>query len=148
MQHLRNVWVNGVAKAVTKFMNGFLEEITDNISPFLRVSPDLEKVIRAFHKEFILNSNYKKGHGDKFRDWMIKKYPNEFIMNTERASGSRQYIITTGSGPIYWNRIFNIELLDDYLRIKDNKNILQKICSPSLLLLKLFLLLASLQYFM
>ena len=47
-------------------------------------------------------------------------------MNTKSASGSRQDIITMGAGPIYWNRIFNIELLDDYLRIKDSTNILQK----------------------
>ena len=49
MQHLHNVWINGVAKAVSKFMNGFLEDSLDNISPFLCVSPDLENVIRAFH---------------------------------------------------------------------------------------------------
>ena len=38
MQHLRNLWINGVAKSVSKFMNGFLEDILDNISPFLHVS--------------------------------------------------------------------------------------------------------------
>ena len=47
-------------------------------------------------------------------------------MNTDRSSGSRQDIITMGAGPIYWNRIFNIEFLDDYFRIKDNTNILQQ----------------------
>ena len=47
-------------------------------------------------------------------------------MNTERASGRRQAIIAMGAGLIYWNRIFNIELLDDYLCIKDNTNILQQ----------------------
>ena len=31
-----------------------------------------------------------------------------------------------GVSPIYWNRIFNVEFLDDYLRIKDNTNILQQ----------------------
>ena len=82
MQHLRNVWINGVDKAVSKFTNGFLEDSIDNISPFLRVSPDLENFIRAFHKEFSLDANYPKGHGEKFRNWIIKNYPNEFIMNT------------------------------------------------------------------
>ena len=89
MQHLRNLWINGVAKAVLKFVNGFIEDSLDNISPFLCVSPDLVSVIHAFHKEFSLDTNYPKGHGDNFRDWMIKKYPNELIMNTERASVSR-----------------------------------------------------------
>ena len=31
-----------------------------------------------------------------------------------------------GAGPIYWNCIFNVEFLDEYLRIKDNKNMLQQ----------------------
>ena len=47
-------------------------------------------------------------------------------MKTYRASDICQDIITMGDGPIYWNRIFNVELLDDYLRIKDNTNILQQ----------------------
>ena len=68
---------------------------------------------------------------------MINKYPNEFIMNTEKASCISQDIITMGAGLIYWNRIFIVEFLDDYLRIKDNINIFyKKICSPSLLLLE------------
>ena len=126
MQHLRNLWINGVAKAVLKFVNGFIEDSLDNISPFLCVSPDLVSVIHAFHKEFIIDVNYPKDHEEKFRYWMIKKYPNEFILKTERASGSHQYIITMGAVTIYLNRIFNVEFLDEYLCIKDNTNILQQ----------------------
>ena len=126
MQHLRNMWINGVAKAVSKFMNGFLEDSLDNLSPFLCVSPDLENFIRDFHKEFSLDANYPKGRGENFIYWIIKKYPNEFIMKTERASGSRQDIIIMGSGPTHWNRILNVEFLDDYICIKDNTNILQQ----------------------
>ena len=126
MQHLWNVWINGLDKAVSKLMNEFLEDSIDNISPFLCVSPDLTNTIRDFHKEFSVNTNDPKGHGEKFRYGMIKKYPNGFILKTERASGSHQYIITMGAGPIYWNRIFNVEFLDEYLCIKDNINILQK----------------------
>ena len=47
-------------------------------------------------------------------------------MNTERASGRRQDIIIMVAGPIYWNLIFNVEFLDDYLCIKYNTNILQQ----------------------
>ena len=74
-QHLRNIWINGAAKAVTKFLNEFLDDSLENISSFLRVSPDLANVIRAFHKEFSLDANYPKGHGEKFRSWMIKNSP-------------------------------------------------------------------------
>ena len=126
MQHLRNVWINGVAKSVNKFMSDYLEDSLEEISSFLRVSPDLAHVIRAFHKEFSLTANYPKGHGEKFRDWMIKRYPKEFLMHAERASGSRQDLITLGAGPIYWNRQFNVEFLDDVLRVRGASNILQE----------------------
>ena len=62
MQHLRNVWINGVAKAVNKYLTEFLQESLEEISSFLRVSSDLAHVIRAFHKEFSLTANYTKGH--------------------------------------------------------------------------------------
>ena len=63
MQHLSNVWINGVAIAINKFMSEYLAEHLEEISSFLRVSPDLAHVIRAFHKEFSLTANYPKGHG-------------------------------------------------------------------------------------
>ena len=63
MQHLRNVWINGVAKSVDKFMSDYLEESLEEISSFLRVSPDLAHVIRAFHKEFSLTANYPRVMG-------------------------------------------------------------------------------------
>lgn len=75
MQHLRNVWINGVAIAVNKYMSEFLEESLNEISSFLRVSPGLAHVIRAFYKEFSLTANYPKGHGKKFKSWMMKRYP-------------------------------------------------------------------------
>ena len=100
MQYLRNVWINGVAKAVNKYMIEFLNKSLDDISSFLRVSPDLAHAIHAFHKEFSITSNYPKGHGEQFRTWMMKRYPKEFLMHAERATGSRKDIITMGSGPI------------------------------------------------
>ena len=103
MHHLRNVWINGVAKAVNVYMKDFLQDSLDEISSFLRVSPDLANIIRAFHKEFSLTANYPKGHGEKFRAWMIKNYPNEFLMHAERAMGNQQDLVTMGAGPIYWN---------------------------------------------
>ena len=87
MQHLRNVWINGVAKSVNIFMSEYLQESLEEISSFLRVSPDLAHVIRAFHKEFSLTTNYPKGHGEKFKSWMMKRNPKEFLMHAERATG-------------------------------------------------------------
>ena len=53
MQHLRNVWINGVAKAVNKYLTEFLQEILEEISSFLRVSPDLEKLSQVLVDGFV-----------------------------------------------------------------------------------------------
>ena len=126
MQHLRNVLINGVAKAVNKYMTEFLNKILDDISIFLRVSLDLAHVIRAFHKEFSLTANCPKGRSEQFRTWMMKRYPKYFFMHSERATDSRQDIIIMGAGPIDWNHKFNVNFLDDTLRVKGASNILQE----------------------
>ena len=134
--HLRNVWINGVAKAVSGFMNEYLSDSLDDISSFLRISPDLAHILRAYHKEFSLTSNYPKGHGEQFRDWIIKNHPMEFLLHAERASGSRQDVICMGADAVYINRPLNVEFLDERLRIKGNSHILQE---------NLFIVLSSLE---
>jgi len=42
--HLRNVWINGIAKAVSAFMKDYLSDSLENISSFLRISTDLAHV--------------------------------------------------------------------------------------------------------
>ena len=39
--HLRNVWINGMSKSVSKFLNEYLEDSLEEISSILRVNPDL-----------------------------------------------------------------------------------------------------------
>ena len=124
VHHLRNIWIKGAAKAVSGFLHTFLADSLDEISSFLRVSPDLLQIIRAYHKEFSLCCNYPKGHGELFLDWVKKNYPNEFLMHAERASGSRMDLICMGAGPIYKNRNLNLEFLDNRLRICGNNNVL------------------------
>ena len=134
--HLRNVWINGVAKSVSSYMKEYLSDSLDNISSFLRISPDLAHIIRAYHKEFSLTANYPKGHGELFRDWIIKNHPMAFLLHAERANGNRQDVICMGADAVYINRPLNVEFLDQRLRIKDNANILQE---------NLFVVLSSLE---
>ena len=60
VKHLRGVWFNGAAKAVSTFLTTYLEDSLKEISSFLCVKPDLAQVIRAYHKEFSLTGNYPK----------------------------------------------------------------------------------------
>ena len=73
--HLHNLWINGVAKSVSLYMKEYLSDSLDIISSFLRISSNLAYIIRAYHKEFSLTANYPKGHGELFRDWIIKNHP-------------------------------------------------------------------------
>ena len=118
---LTDIWINGAS-----FLYDLLEDNLENISSFLRVSPDLGHIIRAFHKEFSLTANYPKGHRKKFRDWMIDKYPNEFLMHAERVTGSRQDLIKMGDGTVYWNRNYNVQSLDKALRGKGKGHLLHE----------------------
>jgi len=133
---LRNVWINGIAKAVSGFMKEYLSDSLDNISSFLRISPDLAHIIRAYYKEFSLTSNYPKGHGELLRDWIIENHPMDFLLHAERAAGNRMDVICMGADAIYIDRRLNVEFLDERLRIKDNSNILQE---------NLFIVLSSLE---
>ena len=108
VQHLHCFWFNGASKAVSTLLNTHLEDSLEEIRSFLRVNPDLAQVIRAYHKEFSLTANYPKGHGERFRACMIKKYPKEYLMHAKRASGSRQDLICMGSMAIFKNRVPNI----------------------------------------
>ena len=75
VEQLRCVLFNGASKVVSKFLTTYIEDSLEEISSLLRVNPDLAQVIRAYHKEFSLTANDPKGHGERFRAWMINKYP-------------------------------------------------------------------------
>ena len=93
MHHLRNIWIKGAVKVVSGFLHTFLADSLNETSSFLRVSPHLSQIIRAYHKEFSPCCNYPKGHGELFLDWVKNNYPNEFSMHAEHASGSRMDLI-------------------------------------------------------
>ena len=126
MHHLRNVWFNGVEKALTQHLNDYLRDSLDNIDSSLRVSSSMSALIRAFDKEFSLCANYPKGHGELFCEWMKSTHSGELLLHVERSSGSRQDIFVEGAPAIYWNREYCIEFLDEQLRIPGKGNILQE----------------------
>ena len=86
--NIRCVHTNGMAKSVHGYMGEVLEESLKNIYPHLCVTPNLNQVIRAYHKEFSLTATYPKGHGELFRDGIVENYPDEFLLHAKRATGS------------------------------------------------------------
>ena len=64
--HLRNVWLGGMTKALSSYLRNILINDLDSIDARLRVSPKIENILRAVDKEFSLTANYPKGHGELF----------------------------------------------------------------------------------
>ena len=134
--HLRNVWLGGMAKALGAHLNHKLRDSLEVISQRLRVSTSMESVLRALDKEFSINANYAKGHGDLFYEWMHYNHPEALLLHVERAGGSRQDLAVEGAGALYYNRVYYIEFLDERLRACGTEgNILQE---------NLFIILSSL----
>ena len=133
--HLRYVWLEGMGKSLTTFLNNLLKDSLDEIDPRLRVTPGMEGILRACDKEFSLCANYPKGHGELFNTWTKEHHPGALLLHVERATGSRNDLIVEGSGAVYWNRQYWVEFLDDRLRIPGD-NILQE---------NLFVVLSSLE---
>mmetsp|Transcript_13403 Transcript_13403/g.29103 ORF Transcript_13403/g.29103 Transcript_13403/m.29103 type:complete len:910 (+) Transcript_13403:516-3245(+) len=123
--HLRNVWLGGVIKSFSAFLNAALRNDLDEIDPRLRVSTSMDSVLRAVDREFSLCANYPKGHGDLFRGWIEENHPGAMLLHVERASGSRQDLSVEGAGAVYWNRKYWIEFLDERLRLPGD-NVLQE----------------------
>ena len=84
-----------------------------------------------------MSSDYPKGHGELFIEWMREKHPGALLLHVERASGSRQDLCTEGSMAILMNYPYYVEFLDRSLR-KRNKN-----DKASILQLNLFVALTS-----
>jgi hypothetical protein len=116
-----------------------LRSSLDEIDPQLRVTVSISTVIRAIDKEFSLSSNYPKGHGELFREWVPEYYPGILLLHVECAAGSRQELCTEGSLPVYMNYPYYVEFLDSALR-KPRK---MKNESASILQKNLFVVLTS-----
>lgn len=124
--HMRCVVIKNILIRLNEFTSEFLKDSLDEISPVLRVSTSLEAVLIAFDKEFSLCANYPKGHGELFLTWLRMKYPNELLFHVERSGGGRQDLALMASLPIYWNREWCTEFLDERLRVPGNESILQR----------------------
>ena len=123
--HLRNVWLGGMTKELSKYLKVHLCEDLECIDSRLRVTPSIDMILRAVDKEFSLCANYPKGHGEIFHEWIEKNHPGALLIHVERTSGSRQDLCVEGAGAVYWNRIYWLDFIDERLRTPGD-NILQE----------------------
>jgi hypothetical protein len=124
--HLRNVWLAKATAALTRRLKETHKEELEAIDFRLRVGTDMVLLLRALDKEFSLCANYPKGHGDLFKEWVMREHPKELLFHVWATSGARQDAAFEGSGPAYMNRVVWVEFLDERLRTPGADNILQE----------------------
>ena len=124
--HLRNVWFGRVTNSITNSLKVKLKDDLDQIDFRLRVIPDMALVLRASDKEFSLCANYPKGHGDMFREWIVRTHPRVLLFHVVSTDGGRQDMACEGAGAFYMNRPYWAEFLDERLRQPSAANILQE----------------------
>ena len=118
--HLRNVWLGGMIKCLNKYLNTALQDELEAINSRLRVSTSMDYVLRAIEKYFSHCANYAKGHEDQFYHWMGHNHPGAQLWPVERSSGSRQDLACSGAGPLYSNREYYAEFIDDFFHKSGN----------------------------
>ena len=78
-QHLRCMWLTGTGKDSSCFLKEKLQKDLEKIDAIFRVNPEMESILRAVDKEFSLNANCPKGHGEPFRQFMEEEHQGELL---------------------------------------------------------------------
>ena len=65
-----NEWFGAVTKQLSKTLAEILENDLAKMPPILRMSTEIDDLLRRIEKEFGLTANYAKGHGSMFEQWM------------------------------------------------------------------------------
>ena len=91
--HLRNVWLGGMSKQLTAFLNIYLKELLSKFDSRMRMSPSMESLFQAVDKFFSLCSIYPKRKGELFKIHLEYNHPDALLFHVECASGSRQDLL-------------------------------------------------------
>ena len=72
-------------KELSSYLTNLLRSSLDEIDPTLRVKNLFSALARAYDKGFSLSSNYPKGFGELFIEWMMDKHPGYVLYHVERV---------------------------------------------------------------
>ena len=100
--HMRNIWVDHIEKYLGSKLREHLKDNLKLVPSNLRVSCHLSDCLIQVDKEYNLNANYTKGHGDEFGDWWNCCHPGKRRLPIIRVSGgNRQDAAFEGALPVY-----------------------------------------------
>ena len=84
--HLRNIWIEGMTKALPTLLGNSTREELYDIDSRLRVLKIIKSVVHATNKEFSLCANYYTGHGEILHERVETYQPGALILHVDRSS--------------------------------------------------------------
>jgi len=102
--HLRNVWIKGMEKSVSMFLQVVMSDSLEQIHTELRVTRIFLAIACAWDKFFSLCANYPKGQGEHFAAWLRVNKPGTALYHVFGAQGSRHNLCLEAAPAIYMNR--------------------------------------------
>ena len=84
--HLRNMWLGGMTKALPTLLVKSIRRELDDIYSRLMFFTSIESVVRATNKEFSMCANYYTGHKELLHERVETYQPGALILHVERAS--------------------------------------------------------------
>ena len=102
--HLRNVWIKGMEKSVSVFLQVVGSDGLEQIPAELRVTCIFLEIAHAWDKFFSLCANYPKGQGEHVAAWLRVNKPGTALYHVVGAQGSRHGLCLEAAPAIYMNR--------------------------------------------
>ena len=128
--HLQNVWIKGMEKSVSVFLQVVVSDSLEQIPPELRVICISSAIACAWDKFVSLCANYPKGQGEHFAAWLRVNKPGTVLYHVVGAQGSRHDLCLEAAPAIYMNHYMCFDYASYLLRLsKKQDNILLRCLS-------------------
>ena len=112
-QHMRNVWFGQVLKHLSKYLADLLEDDLKEFPSVLRMSTEIEDLLRCIEKLFAETAQYAKGAGAMFTEWMRAFHVGVYLYPIVRAlGGNRQDMGIEGAPAVLMNLKYYFEFLN------------------------------------
>ena len=112
-QHMRNVWFGAVLAHLSKFLGEIMADDLTALPAILRMTTEIEDLLRCIEKTFGATAQYAKGCGAMFMEWMQIFHIGVYYYPVARAlGGNRQDLGLYGAPAVLMNLKYYLEFLN------------------------------------